>query len=35
MLGQAMLRWPDANLVEVDTPEDSQHKASVLARQLF
>ena len=35
MLGPAMLRWPDANLVEVDTPEDSAYKAQVLARQLF
>jgi nucleoside-triphosphatase THEP1 len=35
MLGEAMLRWPDANLVEIDTPEDSQHKAEVIAGQLF
>lgn len=35
MLGAALLRWPHANIVEVDTPEDSAHKAQTLARQLF
>lgn len=35
MLGPAMLRWPDANLVEIDTPDDSLHKAEVIAGQLF
>jgi nucleoside-triphosphatase THEP1 len=35
LLGTALKRWPDANVVEVDTPEDSAHKASVLAEQLF
>jgi nucleoside-triphosphatase len=35
LLGEALLRWPNANLVEIDTPEDSEHKARVLAEQLF
>jgi nucleoside-triphosphatase THEP1 len=35
MLGEVLIRWQDANLVEIDTPEDSQRKASVLAEQLF
>lgn len=35
LLGEAMLRWPDANLVEIDTPEDSAYKASIMAKQLF
>lgn len=35
LLGAALKRWPDANVVEVDTPEDSAYKASVLAEQLF
>lgn len=35
LLNLALLRWPDANLVEIDTPEDSARKAGVLAEQLF
>lgn len=35
LLGPAILRWPDASLVEIDTPEDSEHKAQVIAEQLF
>jgi nucleoside-triphosphatase THEP1 len=35
MLGRAMLLWPDADLVEIDTPEESIRKAEVLADQLF
>jgi len=35
MLGEVLVRWPDANLVEIDTPDDSSHKAAVLAEQLF
>lgn len=35
MLGEALLRWPEANLVEIDTTEESSHKAAVLADQLF
>lgn len=35
MLGHVLLRWPTANLVEIDTPEDSARKAQVLSEQLF
>lgn len=35
MLGTVLLRWPDANLIEIDTPEESTRKAQVLAEQLF
>ncbi len=35
LLGEALLRWGEANLVEIDTPEDSEYKARVLAGQLF
>jgi len=35
LLGEALLRWGEANLVEIDTPEDSAYKAQVLSRQLF
>lgn len=35
MLGEVLLRWPDANLIEIDTHEDSSRKAAVLAEQLF
>lgn len=35
MLGEALIRWPQANIVEVDTPEDSAYKAQVLAESLF
>lgn len=35
LLGNALLRWPEAYIVEIDTPEDSQEKAQQLARLLF
>ena len=35
LLGEVLLRWGEANLVEIDTPEDSAYKARVLAGQLF
>lgn len=35
LLGEALLRWSEANLVEIDTPEESAHKAQVLSQQLF
>jgi len=35
LLGEALLRWDDAYLVEIDTHDDSLHKAQVLANQLF
>lgn len=35
LLGEALLRWDDANLVEIDTREDSENKARILAGQLF
>lgn len=35
LLGEALLRWGDANLVEIDTPEESAYKARVLSEQLF
>jgi nucleoside-triphosphatase THEP1 len=35
LLGEALLRWGEANVVEIDTPEDSAHKAQVLQKQLF
>lgn len=35
LLGEALMRWGDANLVEIDTPEDSARKARVLSEQLF
>lgn len=35
LLGDALARWDEAHLVEIDTPEDSAHKARVLAEQLF
>jgi nucleoside-triphosphatase len=35
LLGEVLLRWGEANLVEIDTPEDSAYKAQVLSRQLF
>lgn len=35
LLGEALIRWDDANLVEIDTREDSENKARVLAGQLF
>ncbi len=35
LLGEALLRWGEANLVEIDTPEDSAYKARVLSEKLF
>jgi nucleoside-triphosphatase len=35
LLGNALLRWNDANIVEIDTPDQSEAKARVLAQQLF
>lgn len=35
LLADALARWPGANLVEVDTPEDGARKARILAEQLF
>lgn len=35
LLGEALLRWPDANLVEIDTLEESAYKAQIVADQLF
>lgn len=35
MLGEVLVRWPDANVVEIDTPEESTRKARVLSEQLF
>ncbi len=35
LLGEALLRWHEANLVEIDTREDSEYKAKILASQLF
>lgn len=35
LLGDALARWGEANLIEIDTPEDSAHKAKVLSEQLF
>lgn len=35
LLGEALLRWPDASLVEIDTPEESARKAEILAGELF
>ncbi len=35
LLGEALIRWDDANLVEIDTREDSENKARILAGQLF
>jgi nucleoside-triphosphatase len=35
LLGEALTRWPEVNLVEIEMPEDSAYKASILAGQLF
>ncbi len=35
LLGEALMRWPSVNLVEIETPEDSAYKARILAGQLF
>lgn len=35
LLGDALVRWGEANLVEIETPEDSAYKAKVLGEQMF
>lgn len=35
LIGIGLMRWPDANLVEIETPEESAQKAHILAGQLF
>jgi nucleoside-triphosphatase len=35
LLGEALLRWDEARVIEIDTPEDSARKAETLIRQLF
>lgn len=35
LLAEALQRWPNPYIVEIDTPEDSQDKAKVLAARLF
>jgi nucleoside-triphosphatase len=35
LLGEALVRWQDAFIIEIDTPEDSRQKAAGLIRQLF
>jgi nucleoside-triphosphatase THEP1 len=35
LLGDALVRWQDAHIVEIDTPEESRQKAAGLAKQLF
>jgi nucleoside-triphosphatase len=35
LLGDALLLWDEANLVEIDTPDDSANKARILSEQLF
>jgi nucleoside-triphosphatase len=35
LLGEALLRWEEAHLIEIDTPEDSKEKAHILSNQLF
>ena len=35
LLGEVLLRFDEANLVEIDTPEDSARKARILTEQLF
>lgn len=35
LLSDGLQRWPDAYIVEIDTPEDSQLKARHIAAQLF
>ena len=35
LLANALQRWPDAYIVEIDTPEDSQDKARQLSKRLF
>ena len=35
LLGDALQRWPDSYIVEIETPEDLEQKAKILAIQLF
>lgn len=35
LLAKALMRWPDAYMVEIETPEESARKARALAEQLF
>jgi nucleoside-triphosphatase THEP1 len=35
LLGSALQRWPNAYIVEIDTPEDSQDKARQLSKSWF
>ncbi len=35
MLGEVLLHWPNANLIEIETAEESEHKARILSEQLF
>ncbi len=35
LLGQALLRWSKAYIIEIETPEESVEKARILSRQLF
>jgi nucleoside-triphosphatase len=35
LIGEALNRWGEAYMVEIDTPEDSEEKARVLSEQLF
>lgn len=35
LLGEALIRWPDAYIVEIDTPEESSRKAEILSKQFF
>ena len=35
LLAEALVRWPDANIIEIDTPVESTRKAKALAQQLF
>lgn len=35
LLGSILVRWSDANLVEIDTPEESTNKAKIISEQLF
>lgn len=35
LLGEALVRWPHAYIVEIETPDDSREKARILSQQLF
>jgi nucleoside-triphosphatase len=35
LLGEALMRWENAYIIEIDTPEDSQEKARQLSALLF